>query len=275
MKGPALTAFLVLVLDLSVGQQAFVTGITLVGGAGSCPVFVANVGAGTPAEHAGVRPGDVLVKVNGTHVETVHGAAKLLHSDAEKPVTLELIGSDGPYTATVQRERQSKLLQKQGYKLLSSGMIVSLDATETEMDDKMHALTQDRFVDRVFPTHYPSDEKRYYPGFEALVLKNPSQVAVLGIEDGPASRAGVHWGDIILSVNGVDPRNKSTTDLEKLFSSEKSARMILKIQRVGTRKTFKFELAQAAKVLRDNQRRLVQGRLVPIGVPERYLSCFR
>jgi hypothetical protein len=53
----------------------------------------------------------VLVKVNGTHVETVHGAAKLLHSDAEKPVTLELIGSDGPYTATVQRERQSKLLQ--------------------------------------------------------------------------------------------------------------------------------------------------------------------
>jgi hypothetical protein len=56
MKGPALTAFLVLVLDLSVGQQAFVTGITLVGGAGSCPVFVANVGAGTPAEHAGVRP---------------------------------------------------------------------------------------------------------------------------------------------------------------------------------------------------------------------------
>jgi hypothetical protein len=47
-----------------------------------------------------------------------------------------------------------------------------------------------------------------------LILKNPAQVVVLGIEDGSASRAGVHWGETILSVNGVDPRNNSVAELE-------------------------------------------------------------
>src|ERR1700756_1556013 len=97
MKRPALSMFLVLSVNLSLAQQAFVTGIDLVGGVGSCPVFVANVGGGTPAEGGGVRPGDVLVKVNGTHVDTVNEAANLLHSDAAKPAMLELIGKEEPY----------------------------------------------------------------------------------------------------------------------------------------------------------------------------------
>jgi predicted metalloprotease with PDZ domain len=52
-----------------------------------------------------------------------------------------------------------------------------------------------------------------------LILKNPAQVVVLGIEDGPASRAGVHWGDTILSVNEIDPRNKSVAELEPVFET--------------------------------------------------------
>jgi C-terminal processing protease CtpA/Prc len=82
------------------------------------------------------------------------------------------------------------------------------------MASLIKTITQDRIVDRVFPTHYPSDEKVYYAGFELLILKNSAQVVVLGIEDGSASRSGVHWDDTILSVNGVDPRNKSVAELE-------------------------------------------------------------
>jgi hypothetical protein len=93
-------------------------------------------------------------------------------------------------------------------------MIVPLDATEVEMNGKLKTITQDRIVDRVFPTHYLSDEKGLLRGFEVLILKNPAQVVVLGIEDGSASRAGVHWGDTILSANGVDPRKNSVAELE-------------------------------------------------------------
>jgi len=246
-----------------------------VGGAGSCPAFVAGVGTGSPAELAGIKSGDVLIAVDGTRVATFDEAVKLLHSETPKPVTLSLMRQEKPYVATVGREELSVLLDHQHRKLLEIGMIVPLDATEAEMKGKTQALAPDRFVDRVFPSHYPTNEKLYYPGFEVLILKNPTQVAVLGIEDGPASRAGVHWGDIILSVNGVDPRNKPIKELELLFSNEKPSRMTMKIEREGTTKSFMFQLAEAAQVLRDNERQLLHGRPVPLGLPERYLSCFK
>jgi C-terminal processing protease CtpA/Prc len=159
--------------------------------------------------------------------------------------------------------------------VFKNGIEAPLDATEKEMDDKISALKVERYRERVFPSHYPNDEKLYYGGFEVLILTDPSQVAVLGIEDGPASRAGVHWGDIILSVDGVNPLNKSVAELESLFSSKKPANMTLKIEREGATKDFTFHLSQAARVLRDNQLALLHGTLVPRGLTEPYVSCFR
>jgi C-terminal processing protease CtpA/Prc len=85
-----------------------------------------------------------------------------------------------------------------------------------------------------------------------LILKKPAQVVVLGIEDGPASRAGAHRGDTILSVNGIDSRNKAVAQLEPLFSSQKPGSMTLEIGRDAT-KEFTFKLAETAQVLRDNR----------------------
>ena len=250
--------------------------MALAGGAESCPVFVRNVVVGSPAEQAGIKTGDVLVAVNGTPISTIDETVqKSLHSEGPTPITLSLVHQEKPYVVRVGLVQSSVLYSSEQTKLLKSGMIVPLDATEDEMNGKLKAITQDRFVDRVFPTHYPSNEKLYYPGFEVLVLKNPAQVVVLGIEDGPASRAGVHWGDTILSVNGIDPRNKSVADLEPLFSSQKPGSMTLKIGRDDATKEFTFQLAEAAQVLRDNQRQLLQGELVPLGLPERYLYCFK
>ena len=258
------------------GPSSFVTGIGLIGGgADSCPMFVRYVCAPSPAQRAGVKSGDILIAVDGTRVPTGDEASKLLQSEKPNPVTLTLVRQEKTYVATVGREQRSMLPCNQGEKVLKSGVIVPLDATEAEMNGKLKAITQDRFVDRVFPTHYPSNEKLYYPGFEVLVLKNPAQVVVLGIEDGPASQAGVHWGDTILSVNGLDPRNKSVTELESLFSSQKPGSMTLKIERESVTKEFTFQLAETAQLLRDNQLQLLQGELVPLGLPERYLYCFK
>lgn len=174
----------------------------------------------------------------------------------------------------MERELQSEILQKNGMKTLENGMVAPLDATEVEMSHKMLAMQKERFADRVFPPHFPSDEKLYYPGFEIFVLKNPSQIVVGGIAHGPASRAGVHWGDLITLVNGVDPRNKSVAELETLFSSWKVAPMTVTIDRDGVTKTFSFQLEQAANVLRDNQLQLAKSQPIPLGIPGGYLWCF-
>jgi S1-C subfamily serine protease len=67
----------------------------------------------------------------------------------------------------------------------------------------MISLDGGRRVGGVFPTHYPGGADLFYAGFELFVLRDPSQVMVGGIEESPASKAGVHWGDIVLSVNGL------------------------------------------------------------------------
>lgn len=283
LKSPAMKRVFPLVLGLLAtcpgsNQSHFITGMTMIGGGtNGCPVLIGGVMAGSPAEKAGIKSGDVLVAVNGASIDTADDAAKLVRSESEAPVRLQLARDDKPFDLIVGKQDRSLLFEKSGQKIIDvqGGMIVPMDATETEMTGKLRTITPDRFVDRVFPSHYPTNEKLYYAGFELLILNSPAQVVVLGIEDGPASRAGVHWGDTIVSVNGVDPRNKTVKELESLFSSETPVKMNLKIERNGVMKTYVIELAQAAQVLQDNGTRLLEGHPIPAGIPEKYLRCFQ
>ena len=99
-------------------------------------------------------------------------------------------------------------------------------------------------------------------------------MTVGGISEGPAKAAGVHYGDPIVSVNGVNPRGKSPAKLEELFSNPTPATMTLVIDRDGERKTFKFQLAKPSDVAAANHKRLYKGRMIPSVVPALYLHCF-
>jgi hypothetical protein len=99
-------------------------------------------------------------------------------------------------------------------------------------------------------------------------------MAVGGIEDSPAQKAGVHYGNAIISVNGVSLRGKSMAELERLFSSPKPASMTLVIDRDGAIKTFTLELAKASDVGRANGYQMYKGILIPAATPPDYLYCF-
>lgn len=182
-----------------------------------------------------------------------------------------------PYTVTVQREELAAVLRKDGWKEVEGGFLVNSDATDAEIKyfltvEKAQEAAHDSLI--AFPSHYPGNKQLYYPGFEAFIWDKGNQVTVGGMEDGPASRAGVRWGDRIITANGVDPRGRSVAQVEALLASPEPGTMTLVVERAGMRQTFSFELAQAARVLRDNRWQVMDGKLVPLWVPEKYLHCF-
>ena len=265
-------------------QPAYRVGLTLWGPSRSgltCPIFVGGVGRNSPAAQAGIQPGDRLLTADGVAVTSLADAANRLSSASPGPVTVAWVRGETPYTATVQREDYATLLKNDGLRQVSGGMQVDLDATGKEIAElqvEEPALVGamkagDSAV--VFPDHhYPANKQLYYPGFEAFVWDKGTQITVGGIEDGPARRSGVRWGDRILTVNGIDPHGKSIADIEALLSSSQPAPMVLTISRAGKQKTFSFTLEKASDVLRENRWQVKDGRIVPLWVQDQYLPCF-
>jgi C-terminal processing protease CtpA/Prc len=254
----------------------YVTGMTLIGkpGAGpTCPPLVYFVEPDTPAAKAGIQPGERVVSIDGKPVTDIVQARPLLRTSDPKSSTIELEGERGPYTVTVGRIAYSVLYERKGWKRGPDGDLYPKDATTAEIEriSKMHGEPSTK----VFTTgHYPANQELYYPGFEIFVWPEPQTMTVGGIEEGPAKAAGVHYGDPIVSVNGVNPRAKSLAELEQLFSSPTPATMTLVIDRDGETKAFKFQLAKASDVAAANHKRLYKGRMIPSVIPAPYLHCF-
>ncbi len=258
------------------GVEDYVTGMTVVGkpGAGrACPPIVWIVEPDTPASKAGIQPGDRLLAVDGVRVTDIMQARPLLRTSQPKSSTIELEGQHGPYTVTVGRIPNSVLYGRNGWKRGPDGNLYPKDATPAEMQ-RISRIKQEPAT-KVFPIgHYPADQELYYPGFEIFVWPEPQTMTVGGIEEGPAKAAGVHYGDAILSVNGVHPRGKSLAELEQLFSSPTPATMTLVIDRDGQTRTFMFQLAKASDVAAANHKRMYKGRMIPAVIPAPYLHCF-
>jgi len=258
-------------------KEEYVTGMLIVGKVGaasSCPPIVWRVRSDSPAAKAGIKRGDRLVAIEGHHMD-VEQAWPLLHANDPRPVTLTLEGDGGEYTVTVGRVKESVLYEKEGLKLGPDGGIYPKDATATEMRRISQITAEPPASEKVFPIgHYPSNLDLFYPGFEIFVWKAPLTMTVGGIEDGPGAKAGVHYGDSILSVNGIDPRGKSMAELEQLFSSPKPAKMTLAIDRDGELKNFSFELEKASDVAAANYKQRYQNRMIPSVVTQAYLHCW-
>jgi membrane-associated protease RseP (regulator of RpoE activity) len=240
----------------------YVTGMTVIGRPGadsSCPPIVWIVTPDTPAAQAGIRPGDRLRAMDGQRGIDAAQAGPLLRTKDSTPSTIELEGDHGPYTVVVGRIKASSLYEKQGWKLGPDGSLYPTNATDAEM--QRVAKMRGEPSEKVFSVgHYHTNLGLYYPGFEVFVWKQPQPMMIGGIEDGPTQKAGVHYGDAIVSVNGVSPRGKSLTELEQLFSSPTPATMTLVVDRDGTAMTFTFQLAKASEVAEENHKRMYKGR---------------
>lgn len=268
---------LVLLSSAVCGQDwsdRYAIGITLIQPAkGKAPVFIGEVRRGSPAALAGVLAGDRLLAVDGFAVATAGEAARLTTSDKPRPVTLRLWRLGKEYEIRVEREKFKSILSRQGLRATGDGLIVPIEASDAEAA-RLAQLTPDRIVARAFPHHFPLNPESFSAGFEVLLLRDPLQAIVTGIELGPAWRAGLHNGDVILSIDGVDPQGKPAAELEDLLSSSAPKTVRLEIDRLGQRMKIELKLQRTSELMKENQRRLVDGVLVPYGLADEDVKWF-
>lgn len=253
-------------------KDPFSVGLTIWSHPG-CPLYVGGVNVGSPAERAGIRSGDRMLSVEGTPVRDPRTAAHLLQADRPGSVKVTLARGEQELHVVVVRERQSVIYERLGKRTIS-GVLVSADTSPAEVE-RMLSFDARRLVGRVFmSTHYPQNPELFYGGFEMFMLRDPDQVTVGGIEDGPAARAGVHWGDVVVSLNGVSVIGKTAPELESLFTGRESRTVRLQVDRLDSARTFEFRLERAEDIARQNGKRFLDGKIVPLWAGKRDLHCF-
>ena len=133
--------------------------------------IVGAVERGSPADKAGIEPGDVVIKFDGTPINR-SGELPLLVSEvtpsAKVVVTVLRQGKTKEITVTVEEMKTAQLKSKQA------------------RDDQAKLGLAVR----------PLTEK------ERKEAKVVSGLVVEEVRDGPAEKAGIQSGDVILSVNG-------------------------------------------------------------------------
>ncbi len=165
--------------------------------------LVSSVEKGSPAEKAGIEPGDVILKFNGKNIERSSDLPPLVSEQTPGAVAKLELWHKG----------KSKEITMSVGEMKSAGFSGKVDEEDSgRLGLAVRPLTP--------------EERRKVDVDEGLLVEN--------VEDGPAAKAGIRRGDVILAVNG-----ERIASIEQLSSSiaKRDKRVALLILR-GDNKMF-------------------------------------
>ena len=154
--------------------------------------LVAQVQSGSPAAEAGLEPGDVIIAFNGREIQR----------SAQLPKWVGVLKAGTEAEMTVVRDGKEK----------------TLEVTVGELPDNPQA----GMAGQPDPAQGESDtlglEVRAASAAELARVKADHGVVITGVQDGPAARAGLSSGDLLVSLNGkpvdsLDAYREIATDL--------------------------------------------------------------
>ena len=239
-----------------------------------CSVFITAVLPHSPAEKAGLKPGDRVLRVDGDKVRQNEDAARLLRGSGPDKVRLRIRRGETEYQCTMPRENIGDIFARDGRKIVS-GVVVPSSFTGTWI------------AARVFQGGYPLDATIFYPGFEVLVVPDSGRQTIDGLvirgkremivgsvpPKGPAARAGIVPGDTIAAVDGAPLGAQSVDQVERMLSSLRPGTMHLDVRRGADTLSFVVPLETAPRVAAENGRRIVDGVAMPIWLVDGSAGC--
>ena len=163
--------------------------------------LVSSVENGSPAEKAGLEPGDVILSINGKEIASSNELPPLVADIVPgQSAKLQIWRKGG------QREIEVKVGNQKDEQVASKE---SKEAAPNRLGLAVRALT--------------AEERKQLDGKNGLLIENAT---------GTAARAGIRRGDVLLSVNG-----EAVTSVEQLrgLVSKASKRVALLIQRDDAR----------------------------------------
>jgi serine protease Do len=156
--------------------------------------LVGMVESDSPGEKAGIKPGDVILKVDGKEIET----------SAQVPAIVANTKPGEALKIEVWRDHSSKVLTARPEEIKEDGQrVASRGGDNADSTSKLGLAIRP----------LAPEEKREADTEGSLLVEDV---------DGPAAEAGVRPGDIILGVNGT--RVKSVKDLQK--AATKSGKVV-------------------------------------------------
>jgi serine protease Do len=165
---------------------------------GSSGAFVGGVFDGSPADTAGIRPGDIVLRIDNQDIEDWNDLLNIVANLAPGRTTIFRVWRDG--------------------RTLNLRVRISRRSDEAEASQSWPGFT-------VLPL---TDQIR-----DGLNLKNePGQVVVSDVDSGgPAASAGIRRGDIIRRVGDRDVDNLE--EFYKLINAQAGDELVFRIARQG------------------------------------------
>jgi serine protease Do len=204
-------------------------------------VVVKEVVAGSPAEKAGLKPGDVILKINGEDVTSGRKLSRMISEIAPDHKARILVSRQGKETeiaVTVGRRSSANAFE-------GAFTFPGIKRMETPggLWDKLQKVTPGAFTLTVkrqigVSVYELTEQLKKHFGVSNGVL-----VSEVG-ENSPAARAGIQSGDIILEADGKAINDQF--DLIKAINEKETGSVRLVVNRSGSRQEITVE-PEAAK----------------------------
>jgi serine protease Do len=198
-------------------------------------VGVTQVVKDSPAEKAGIRKDDVIVRLDGENVTSVRKLNRLVSEIAPEQtvsVTISRGGSERELTATIARRRDT-FTTTEGFPFGGEPRAWRWEGPLTNQDggDLVFALGNRRRIG-VSTTDLSKQLADFFG------ITGGSGVLVTSVtDDGPAARAGVRAGDVIIAIDGE--KVDSTGDISRIVNQKKDGDVTLTIVRNKSQQTIR------------------------------------